>query len=304
MFDKRITCCYLHPITKYGYPPPAEKTTDYVYEMRGLGFTSIELEGIRENHLSIVFEERYAIKETLRKLNVELPYFCAVLPGLSSSDEKERLRNIGLFDKGCRIAALFNSKGILDNAPLPPYQFPGDIPVVRHYGEEALSAAYLPDGFEWNKYADILADTFKTLCEIAAGYNLTYQLHPAVGTLASTADGYLYFSDRINKDNLRFNLDTANLFALKENLPLSLLKLKDQIDYIHFSDNGGTKVEHLPAGRGIIKWEKFFEALDKINFSGNIGVDIGGEESKVENLDDAYRNAATYLEKYWLKNKA
>ncbi len=29
-------------------------------------------------------------------------------------------------------------EGVLDNAPLPPYQFPAGIPVVRHYDEEVL----------------------------------------------------------------------------------------------------------------------------------------------------------------------
>lgn len=30
MIDKRITCCYLYTITKYGYPPPAEKSRTYL----------------------------------------------------------------------------------------------------------------------------------------------------------------------------------------------------------------------------------------------------------------------------------
>lgn len=303
MFDKKIICCYLHPITKYGYPPPAEKTNLYLEEMSKLGFTSVELEGIREVHLMKVYEMRFEIKKKLDELNLELPFFCAVLPGLSSLDERERYVNINLFEKGCEIAAAFNSKGILDNAPLPPYKFPEAIPVVRHYGEESLQTASLPKDFSWEKFWKRLIETFRTLCEIAANYKLTYQVHPAVGVLSSTADGFLYFFDAVKKDNLRFNFDTANLFAVKENLPLSLLKLKDHIDYIHISDNRGAKVEHLAIGKGKISWDKFLEILDIINFKGNIGIDIGGKESGVENIDDAYISAAEWLEDKWFAKK-
>jgi sugar phosphate isomerase/epimerase len=300
VFDKRITCCYLYPITKYGYPPSAEKTNIYLEEMNKLGFSSVELEGIRENHLMKVYEKRSGIKEKLIELNLDLPFFCAVLPGLSSLDEKTRKKNIELFEKGCKIAAGFNSKGILDNAPIPPFKFPEDIPVVRHYEEESLHLAFLPDDFSWKKFWEQLIDTFRTLCDIAAEYKLTYQIHPAVGVLSSTADGFLYLFDAVKKDNLRFNFDTANLFAVKENLPLSLIKLKDHIDYLHISDNSGFKVEHLELGKGKINWEKFFETLDIISFKGNLGIDIGGDESNVENMDEAYISAAKRIEDKWL----
>ena len=212
MFDKKITCCYLYPITKYGYPPSAEKTNIYLEEMHNLGFTSVELEGIREEHLMKVYENRFEIKKKLDELNLSLPFFCAVLPGLSSLNEKEREKNINLFEKGCEIAAEFNSKGILDNAPIPPYIFPDNIPVVRHYEEDSLRSAYFPDNFLWKNFWIQLVDTFQILCDIAANYKLTYQMHPASGVLIPSTDAFLYFYDAVKRDNLRFNLDTANLF--------------------------------------------------------------------------------------------
>ena len=200
-----------------------------------------------------------------------------------------------------KLLSEFKSKGILDNAPIPPYIFPDEIPVVRHYEEDSLRSAYFPDDFSWKDFWAQLVDTFQILCDIAAKYNLTYQIHPASGVLTSTTDSFLYFFDAVKRDNLRFNLDTANLFAVKENLQLSLLKLKDHLDYIHVSDNRGLKVEHLEIGKGTIAWDKFFETLNKINFKGNIGVDIGGDESNVQSLDEAYVSAAQWLEKTWLK---
>lgn len=301
MFDSGIVCCYLHPITKYGYPPPVENTFKYIDEMASLGFASIELEGIREERIDFIHKNCPAVKKKIAERKVAVPYYCAVLPGLTSADEKIRERSLELFEKGCETAAVLGSAGILDNAPLAPYIFPDDIPVLRHHDEDSLREAFFPPDFSWGKFMDRMIDTFRTLCDTAAKYNLTYQLHPAVGFLFSTTDGFLYFSDKVNRDNLRFNFDTANLFAVKENLPLALLRLKDSIDYIHFSDNGGTRVEHLAAGKGSIPWEEFFETLDKIGFRGHIGVDIGGDESGVGDIDKAYRDAAEFLQTKWLR---
>ncbi|MCB0847957.1 MAG: sugar phosphate isomerase/epimerase, partial [Bacteroidetes bacterium] len=83
-FSPNITCCYLYPITKYGYPPPAQDTLKHIEEMKNLGFQSIELEGIRETHLLQIYDQRFAIKEKLDQWQLQVPYFCAVLPGLGS----------------------------------------------------------------------------------------------------------------------------------------------------------------------------------------------------------------------------
>ena len=58
MFDKKIVCTYLHLISKYGYPPPAGDTLSHIDEIKALGFKSLELEGIREEHLISMFESK------------------------------------------------------------------------------------------------------------------------------------------------------------------------------------------------------------------------------------------------------
>jgi sugar phosphate isomerase/epimerase len=293
--DPTIVCCYLYTITRHGYPPPAERTEDYLREMQALGFRSVELEGIREAHLLAVYEHRSSIRATLDALDLQVPYFCVVLPGLSSPDAAVRAHNLQLFEKGCAVAHLFGARGVLDNAPLPPYQFPGDVPVVRHYDEDVLLAAALPAGLHWPSYWDDLAATYRQACDVAAGYGLTYQMHPCLGVLSSTTDAFLYFYDAVGRDNLRFNLDTANQYAMKDNLALSLRRLAGLVDYIHLSDNGGQRVEHLPPGEGAIRWDVFFETLEAVGFDGHVGLDIGGAESGVADLDGAYAAAARWL---------
>ena len=298
--DKRIVCAYLYSITKYGYPPNASDTLKHIYEMYKLGFSSIELEGIRENHLMEIYHSKEIISNKIKELNLDVPYFCVVLPGLTSLDEAECNKQLQLFEKGCEIAKLFGAKGVLDNAPLPPYEFPSDIPVVRHYDEDVLSSAFLPKHVSWTKVWDQMIDTYRSACDIALKYNLTYLMHPAVGVLSSTTDGYLYFHDAVNRDNLQFNLDTANQFVMKDNLALSITRLKDHVDYIHISDNRGMKVEHLQIGKGKIRWDVFFDTINAIGFEGHFGIDIGGDESNVDDLDNAYLDAANFISNKWL----
>ncbi len=299
MFNASLTCCYLYPITKYGYPPPAEDTGRHLEEMKALGFQSVELEGIREDHLMAVYDRRHEIHDQVHALDLRVPYFCIVLPGLSAADAATRTHNLHLFEKGCAVAHLLGAHGVLDNAPLPPYQFPDTIPVARHYDTEVLHAAWFPPDLNWKTYWNNLTDTYRTACDIAAGYGLTYQMHPCLGVLCATTDGYLRFHDAVQRDNLRFTFDTANQFVQKENLALSLRRLADYMDYIHISDNGGLRVEHLAPGAGAIAWDPFFETLDHIGFDGHLGLDLGGAESDIDDLDEAYTQAAHWLTARW-----
>jgi sugar phosphate isomerase/epimerase len=303
MFNPSIVCTYLYIISRYGYPPPAADTTSYLQQMKSLGFQSVELEGIRREHLLEVYNRSEEIATAIKALNLRVPYFCVVLPGLAAANSREREANLELFRLGCEVATRLGARGVLDNAPLPPYIFPGDIPVVRHYEEEVLQAATFPRDLAWSVYWRALVDTYRTACDIAAECGLTYQLHPCVGVLAATTDGFLYFRDAVGRDNLRFNLDTANQFLLTDNLVLSLRRLADAIDYIHLSDNGGRKVEHLVPGQGMIRWQSFFEALDVIGFNGEIGIDVGGAESQVGDIDLAYEQSAVWLTEQWLKHR-
>ena len=298
MINEKIICTYLYTITKYGYPPDAANTLNYIDEMSALGFKSIELEGIREEHLKIVYDMRFDIKNSLVKNDLNLPIFCAVLPGLTSLDKKEQQIQFDLFKHACEAAKLFGSKGILDNAPLPPYEFPADIPVARHYDQDVLGRVFLPKMYKWDYIWDHLIETYRIICDTAAEYGLTYHMHPAVGLLASSADGFLNFFNNVKRDNLKFNFDTANQYVMKENINLAFSRLEEHIDYIHISDNRGIKVEHLPLGLGEIEWVTFFELLDSHNFNGYLGLDIGGDETEIDDIDKSYLDSADFIMKY------
>lgn len=270
--------------------------------MHALGFQSVELEGIREEHLHQVASVKKEIRRVRDQLGLQIPYFCIVLPKLSSPDAGVRREQLKLFRDACKLASDLGAKGIVDNGPLPPYQFPRDIPVTRHYDPEILRQARLPVSLSWKSYYRELCETYREACAIAADAGCTYHMHPCEGVLTATTDGYLRFSEAVSADNLRFNFDTANLYAMGENLSVSWLQVHEQVDYVHISDNRGHKIEHLEIGEGAIDWESFLGMLQHTGFRGDYGIDIGGDESSVPNLISAYRLSASYLDSFLMKH--
>ena len=58
----KISCCWLYAISKYGYPPSISDTYRALEDMQRLGFKYVELEGVREENLRAVYEEKENIK--------------------------------------------------------------------------------------------------------------------------------------------------------------------------------------------------------------------------------------------------
>ncbi len=294
----QIICAFLYIITKHGYPPPASKSLHYLSEMKNLGFKCIELEGIREDHLMEVYRLRHEIREELLRLEMTMPVYCTVLPGLSSQDPGIRTKQLELFRYGCITAETLGATYVLDNCPIAPFIFPADIPVVRHYDDQVLADAVLPPSFDWISFEKSLIAQFQQVCDIAADHGLTYLLHPAVGTVSATPEAFLSFHQKVNRKNLGYNFDTANLIALRQNLSLAFQQLKAHIPYIHISDTKLNHHQHLALDHGEINWPLFFSELKAVHYQGYIGIDIGGGESKVSNLDQAYREAKTKVLRY------
>lgn len=296
IFDKRITCAFLYSITKYGYPPYAGDMIKYIEEMYNIGFRSVEIEGIGYEGIETLVNMKWDIKAFLSEKDIELPVFCTVLPKLTSPDKESAFEAMKSFEKGCEIASFLGAKGVLDNGPLIPYEFPADMPIHRHYSPESIGAVGFSQGFSWNTHHDYMVKIMKRACEIAGNYGLCYYMHPCVGSLTDTTNGYMQLKNDVGADNLRFNFDTSNLYYMRENLALSLMKLGDDIDYIHVSDSFGDRIEHQKTGDGSINWEMLFAALKKIGFHGKLSIDVGGDESHVENIEDAYVATANFLE--------
>lgn len=296
LVSPRVTCAYLYPITLHGYPPDVRETVNFIKQMADMGFVSLELEGIGSENIEYLFNDRLKIGQALQQYNCKLSVLCLVLPELGSYDADKRRIALECFEMGCRTAHALGASGVLDNGPLLPFNYPHHAPIQRHYSESYLKHLGLPTGFDWNDYQYELYQTFRKACDIAAKYQLKYHLHPCEGSLITTTDSFINFKREVDRANLFFNMDTANQFFFRDSLQWSLLRLADRISYIHLSDNRGNRVEHLRLGEGSIDWEQFFLTLKAVNYQGDYCIDVGGAESHIDNIQDAYRYSASWLE--------
>ncbi len=288
----KINMCWLYAISKYGYPPTIEDTLKVMDEIADLGFSYMEMEGVREENMKAVWDARKRIKKKAEERGVKLMNFCPILPGLVSMDRSEREKGFELYKLGLDLSEYFETELVQIDSFTPPLKFKGDAPYKEaiSFGLD-LKVEVDPD-FNWNDQWKVLVESFDRAAEMAKERGRKLCVEPRVGEMIANTDSALRLLDHVNSDNLGIVLDTGHLHAQKEILPLSVEKLGKKIYYLHVSDNDGKVNEHLGLGKGNIDWEGVFLALKKHSFNGYVGLDIGN----VDDLDREVMESKRFLE--------
>ncbi len=288
----KVACCWLYGISKYGYPPSIADTFQALENMAELGFTNVELEGVRKENLLAVHSERAALRSHCERLGLRIVNFCPVLPSTVSLDEQERNEGLDLFEAGLECATFFGCDTIQLDSFVPPLRFKGETPYKEAIKFARPFQVEIDPTFRWEKQWDVLVNTVKHCAGRARESGLILTMEPRVGELVSNTDAMLRLMDHVADDNFYAVFDTGHQNAQKEILPLSVEKLGGRIKYVHASDNDSRTNEHLSLGEGTIDWEGLFVSLAKHSFDGYVAIDIGG----VEHLDEAYRESKKFLE--------
>ncbi len=293
----KINMCWLYAISKYGYPPTIEDTLKVMDEIADLGFSYMEMEGVREENMKAVWDARKRIKKKAEERGLKLMNFCPILPGLVSMDRSEREKGFELYKLGLDLSEYFETELVQIDSFTPPLKFKGDAPYKEaiSFGLD-LKVEVDPD-FNWNDQWKVLVESFDRAAEMAKERGRKLCVEPRVGEMIANTDSALRLLDHVNSDNLGIVLDTGHLHAQKEILPLSVEKLGKKIYYLHVSDNDGKVNEHLGLGKGNIDWEGVFLALKKHGFNGYVGLDIGN----VDDLDREVMESKRFLEELFEK---
>ncbi|MDP2895058.1 MAG: sugar phosphate isomerase/epimerase [bacterium] len=289
----KVACCWLYAISKYGYPPSVPDTFAALEDMARLGFTNVELEGVRKENLLTIHSERAKLKSHSERLGLRIINFCPVLPSTVSLDGGERKEGLELFEVGVECATYFGCETVQLDSFTPPLRFKGESPYKEAIKFARPFQVEIDPAFSWQEQWSVLVDTVKRCARMAAHAGLMLTMEPRVGEMVSNTDAMLRLMDHVDDENFYAVLDTGHQNAQKEILPLSVEKLGSRIKYVHVSDNDSRTNEHLPLGKGTIDWDGVFLGLAKHNFDGFIAIDIGG----VENLDEAYRESVQFLER-------
>ncbi len=288
----KINMCWLYAISKYGYPPSIEDTLKVIDEIADLGFTYMEMEGVREENMKAVWDARKRIKDKAKERGLKLMNFCPILPGLVSMDKTEREKGFELYKIGLDLAEYFETELVQIDSFTPPLKFKGEAPYKEAINFGLDLKIEIDPEFSWDDQWKVLVDSFTRAAEMAKERGKKLCVEPRVGEMIANTDSALRLLDHVDSDNLGIVLDTGHLHAQKEILPLSVEKLGKKIYYLHVSDNDGKINKHLGLGKGNIDWEGVFLALKKHGFDGYVGLDIGN----VEDLDREVIESKKFLE--------
>jgi len=288
----KISCCWMYAITKYGYPPSIEDAHRALEDMAHLGFTFVEMEGVREENMIAVHRQRHAFKKHADDLGLHFVNFCPVLPEVVDVDPSVHRRGLELFDMAIETAVDLGCEMIQLDSFTPPLKFVGEAPYkeAMRYGLQ-FHVEVDPD-FSWPRFWAHFIDTVSICNERAKSAGLKMTMEPRVGETVSNTDALLRVFDAVNDENLGAVLDTAHLHAQKEILPLSIEKLGRRIYYVHAADNDTKTNEHLALGEGTIDWEGVIAALEKHGFDSYIALDMG----QVPDPDRDYAASKVFLE--------
>jgi sugar phosphate isomerase/epimerase len=288
----KIGCCWLYAISKYGYPPSLPDTHQALDDMAGLGFSYVELEGVRDENLRAVHGERKALKQRCDDLGLRVVNFCPVLPDLVHPEKARRVQALDLFKLAVEAATFFGCETIQTDSYTPALEFVGDTPYQEAISFGKRFQVKVDPAFRWDDVWGWLTDSIGACADEADRAGFRFCLEPRVGEIVSNTDALLRLMDAVDNDNFGAVLDTGHQHAQKEILPLSIEKLGGRIHYLHVSDNDGLTNQHLALGRGTVDWDGVFTALKKHGFSGHVAVDVG----HVPDLDAQVRESKGFLE--------
>jgi len=102
-------------------------------------------------------------------------------------------------------------------------------------------------------------------------------IEPEPGLFTETAAEYLAFKNEFFRDEplVKMNCDVGHLFCVGEDPATVILEMPEQIAHVHLEDIGSNRVhQHLTPGKGVINFASIFSALEKINYTGWVTVEL------------------------------
>jgi len=284
----------MYAIGQYGFPPKMDDILRSFGEMREMGFSYVEAEGIGYENLDQVIASRRELKRILDGEGLKLADFAVLLSDVISMDRTVREKAFEYFKRGAETAAFLGSPNLWIDSYFPPLTvMQGVLPTDELvYGQSFR--VLVPDDFSWTSFWDNFVASIAELCSIAKSFGLRFLVEPRVGEVISNSDAMIRLSGLIADPNLGFILDVAHQHAQKEIIPLVIEKMGDLIQYVHVADNDGRDNRHFEPGTGNVDWDEIMRLLKKRNYDGFFAIDL----EKLPDMKESFVRSKLFLERY------
>jgi sugar phosphate isomerase/epimerase len=107
--------------------------------------------------------------------------------------------------------------------------------------------------------------------------DLILAIEPEPGLFIENSAEYLEFKTRYFKDepHVLMNCDIGHLFCVGDDLADVVRRLGEHVAHVHLEDIGKNRVhQHLTPGKGVIDFPEVFRALDDIDYTGWVTVEL------------------------------
>ena len=275
----KIGITYLYFIFRYGYPPSLEDDFKGLPEVRRLGFRFLEMEGLGSHKLKLLYRHRKDLLAALDDNGLRVHNFCVVDPHLVSMNKAKRQKAFDGFKLGAELGDYLGTETLHLASYPPPARYldskPYQLGANGGYRFANHSRMRIPTTFDWERVWRTLVDSCQRCSDIAAQHHKTVIMEPRIGEVICSVDSLLRLIKDVDRPNFKANFDTGHFCAQRENVALALMKLNGQFANIHVADNNPVNTHHLPIGDGIIDWKEFFRLLQRLNYDGYLGLDLG-----------------------------
>lgn len=99
------------------------------------------------------------------------------------------------------------------------------------------------------------------LCDYAYPRYIMIENMPSSAEMGYSPEEILYIIKKVNKDNIKFIMDTGHANVSEYEMDDYLNVLKDHLFHLHINDNNGLRDEHKRIGEGNIDFKNFFSKL-------------------------------------------
>jgi len=238
-----------------------------VEEIRAAGFTAVELAAI--------------------------PGFCPHFDPLRAKPAEWEALSALLEGNGLKTVAVTTVPGDFNRPGVDPAMIlrraQSYLKLAQHLGVPGLSlhcGVAIENRLEFRQHAVRQAQGLKKIAQMADGMGLRLALEaPHRNSLCQTVDEAEFLLEEIGEENVDILLDTSHLVAARVKPEDAVRRFAERIGHVHLRDAKGPDI-FLTPGDGEVNFQRFFEALDEVDYSGWCAVEL---ETRSEELDSRRR---------------
>ena len=137
-----------------------------------------------------------------------------------------------------------------------------------------------------------LADHAATL-----GLEIALELEPFHLSIINNLDSMVRFLNDVARPAAKANIDISHM-VLSHTPSSELTRLQGRIAHVHLSDCDGQKHGDLPPGRGVVDFQPYLQALQKVGFAGTVSIELeySPEPAKIVDwVTEAYTAASAMM---------